>query len=1261
MKIKTRRFTIAVLCLLMAVACCGTVFKVTDFTTASGNDGSSYGLINKAITVPEYENGTEVTSPSGKPISLLSGGRFVATETGVYTVHYANGETGAIRVFAEAPEVQFDFSYALDKDYGIGKRLELPAASIGSAGEDWTIGYEVYTISVYQNGKQVQSMQSDNRVFTFSGAGEYEFRYGITDVFGISREAVLKSLAVDKIVLNYEEVPETLPFKKSYNFGDVQVLKNGVVGQTSIRIEKPDGSSEVLSGTTFTPMQYGQYTVIFSGSAGGETIEERRDFEVVVSLSGLFSVSAGILSVTDGVEFPSYAMKDHNGNTKSGVQFVTESSGASIEFNNIIDLNQFDHSDDLIRFQALDGNGFYKMSAIDIYLTDAHNSNNTVRINYQRSLNESNTPEGNRKFGPNVLVGYSGTTSLIGLGVPDESVEGFVYDASLGWVSAGTCISDGAFNGASKAEGSVLDFNLRFDLAEKQVWVESRDVTNLLHDPTCAVHEGCPRPDHHCPGDAGYHNVLESEYHSGRAWKDYKVKATNCGEVDEYGMRSHIVRDLDEDYKDNQINDSFQCVDRLWGGFTTGEVYMKIVLSGVSGHGGIIISEIAGIDLSETKIEDKTAPVISYAGGYEFFEEEETRPYGITGEVYPLPEFSVTDNISANCAAEIQVKDSSGADVAITDNSFIPQKAGIYEIIVRAEDESGNKTEKSVEISVKDTTAYTFENEPTSSVLQINEAWTVPEVSVIGMSGIAKADAVIRYGGKEISVKYNDETVLYLSEEGILEYSILWTDYLGRQTEKNYSISVKMHGIYVRIDGLMTTAEIGQSILIPDFEAIDATQEPYREMEKTIRITSTEGTVTLGENRTYVCPNTPQRIILEYLTDGEIYETRYINVVSVNYHLTEGKGNIVDYFYIPAGITAAANETSLLFSFSSDGTVDMPYPVVANGLIIEMNTTTASNMNYFDIVLTDFYNAKLSVFLRIEKTDEGNAVLSVNGQGEKYTLGALYGSSQASQNIISLLLDAENGNICNSSGIALAALTHYDNGTSFLGFTDGIVRVSFRTGGVNRIAELGLRQIGNQIFNASITQNDTDNNGGQGPQIAYDGKIESDRILPGTVISIPSARAYDVLYGGESEVRVTVTDPKGNTVLKNALANETRSLECTEYGYYRVTYSAANKFAPVVSEIYRIYVLDEVPAELNVNGSIAEEIGVGDKFVVPTAVATDRGENVDVYIFLVKDYYYKPISAGELTLDKAGNYSIVYIAYDAEGNATRKAFAFEVR
>lgn len=138
MKKKNRYIAVAVLCVVLAAAFCGTAFAA--FGAPAPREGSYYGLVNKSVTVPQYEEGVTVTSPSGKAVSLLSGGRFIATEEGIYTVRYSDGSAASVRVFATAPDVEFAFSYELAGDYGIGKRIVLPSAAIGSEGSGWSIG-----------------------------------------------------------------------------------------------------------------------------------------------------------------------------------------------------------------------------------------------------------------------------------------------------------------------------------------------------------------------------------------------------------------------------------------------------------------------------------------------------------------------------------------------------------------------------------------------------------------------------------------------------------------------------------------------------------------------------------------------------------------------------------------------------------------------------------------------------------------------------------------------------------------------------------------------------------------------------------------------------------------------------------------------------------------------------------------------------------------------------------------------------------------
>ena len=145
------------------------------------------------------------------------------------------------------------------------------------------------------------------------------------------------------------------------------------------------------------------------GTIQDNTLEYNKSFTVGLSASELFTREKGITSIKSNVDFPAYAKQ-----TGNGVEVRANSSGAVVRYNNIIDLNKLSATDDIIRFQALSGNGLSDIKEMDIKLIDANDPLNFVNVKF--------TAHEMFNFNAYVKVNYPGIVPL-GLGSPDYGNE----------------------------------------------------------------------------------------------------------------------------------------------------------------------------------------------------------------------------------------------------------------------------------------------------------------------------------------------------------------------------------------------------------------------------------------------------------------------------------------------------------------------------------------------------------------------------------------------------------------------------------------------------------------------------------------------------------------------------------------------------------------------------------------------------------------------------------------------------------------------
>ncbi len=1164
-----------------------------------------YVLVNQKVVVAQYdpdENNVTVTDNNGDKVSVAYNNdeaRFFPQNEGVYKIKYNDGFVTSVYVFAELPENTFILSDEFSTEYGVGKELVLPSAMITSE----AASYNEYDIIIELAGQQLKTISVKEGdaipLYKLTQKGQYTIKYSITDVFGNKDYEAYNFDCTDKAEMNFTPVPRYLEYGVKYDFGQPVAVKDGIEETATVSVFL-EGEPVKLQNNAFTPEIYGDYTGSFVATINGERIQHNFSFSVIISPAGLFSSNDSILSITAGVEYPAYAY-DRN---HTGVEIVAAASGASVEFKNPIKLDRINNGQDIIAFQAISKSGFQDIKQIQISLTDENDPTNYIKVNITAHI--TNIYDAYVK----AIINGIGAT---GIGSPDYGNEGFVYSDVYGDQS-GAMMTHGSFSGSRistnpSVNDKALDFNFRYYAKNNQIWMTARDM---------------------------------SRYDT----------------ADDDSIISHMVLDLDDE---SQVGSG-----KAFKGFSSDKVKIKITFTQLQGQSGIIVRSLGGYNLEGDVFDDTEAPELSFVsiddeanfGGDE-------APYAVVGKPYKLPQMLSEDFVDGKKIIEPKVyyTDSVESQLQQTSNGvFVPETAGNYELLFTALDSNNNETEKRISFVVyAESRSPVYYNEPDTSDRLLKSVFEIPDISISGVSGIPSTAKQLVYCGEDI-VLDSEVPNIYLSKLGEISFIQTWTDYIGQTFKKEYTIKVVVNGQFVSVDEAPKVMEVGQTITVPDFIALDGSfnqGEAGYELDKKIVVSDSRGDNVLGNDRQYTAPDTAQDITIKYYVNDETEpsETRTVKVIDIQ----DGGQEIVKYFRT-TGISIETTKDNVMFkALKEDNLVEMPYPVVAESMNIKL-MFPSDGADYLDVRFTDTVSPDLSLFLRFYKSSSSTIEVKVNGTGVSY-----YANFR--QNIIELIFDAKDKVLYDANGNKILNFKAYENGTQFLGFSEGIAYITFSMGGINNSAEFGLEALSNQIFNNSVTAYYR-NNGGSGPAIRYEHKMQSARVGINTKILISAAKGYDVLSSFPNAVTVTVTLSTGTknvTIYNNVSANETRELLLDEYGYYTITYKAVNKFSPQFTQYVTINVIDEVAPTMTVNGTIASEYKLNDTITLPTMTVEDNRpdytNNVTTkYIFVVRQMRRESLQEGQTyTFDETGSYQILYIAYDASYNKTIQKFDIIVK
>lgn len=705
-----------------------------------------------------------------------------------------------------------------------------------------------------------------------------------------------------------------------------------------------------------------------------------------------------------------------------------------------------------------------------------------------------------------------------------------------------------------------------------------------------------------------------------------------------------IVYDLDDDAFSGRVND--------WGGFTTGEVYLRIDFSGVTlKNSGIAISEIA--KTSFRKQVQTWSDDVNFLK-FDFSESIEKMPVGVTGEFYPFPVPVGHDIVIGNYDFSVQlIRDPSGIkeDItsAMTNGGFTPESAGMYRLRYSAIAPFGAQVVKEIDFEIAENAVPIEIEMAQPDQTELDKYYSLPEIIATGGSGTLDLNVKTFYNGTEVMP--NSAGKIFLNEPGEIVLNITVTDFLGTVAEKEFIIPVTQEEPLVRISGVPEAVAAGTTIVFPDFTAYDLTvdpEDPGYEMKRSI---SVNGTALDMENREYKVPEESGTLTVTYLAgEGDRQVKKEFSVFVISDPVAPQDYMIFDRSYI----TAETNSLETKFGAERDFDIVFPYPLVSDGLTINLDGSDAAD-GYIYVRLEDYENSSIAFTLTISDDGNKNSLITLNGKKSGRIPGKL-GSAQNGRFVFIVDSDCY---VKDSSGAKILLLDTCENGDVFTGFPSGIVRFSLGMAGVSSYTELGIVSVMGQTFNNFFIE-DGDLTG---PAVVFRGNSDFSEYSVNDTVIVPEAEAYDVFHP-DTSVTVTVRDPDGTIVYNKVNANTELSFNVEKYGYYSIIYEAYDGLFNKTEKRFNVFVKDEIAPEVSINGDVAREIKVGSDFSVPAVVASDNvSENPIIVCFIEKPDFSRDIveQGSKYVFTEAGSYNFVVYVRDDSYNIVRKSFAVEVK
>ena len=740
---------------------------------------------------------------------------------------------------------------------------------------------------------------------------------------------------------------------------------------------------------------------------------------------------------------------------------------------------------------------------------------------------------------------------------------------------------------------------------------------------------------------------------------DHASKQVFIGPRTNGDSRNYMVNDLDDPgkYKSD-----------AWEGFKGDEVVVTIKVGGLSKAEGILmIKSFAGFNFTNDII-DTQAPTISFD-----YDMNDRLPVAEVGTNFPIIPFTAKDALDKTVKTNVWVNhiNANGKKLTVANNgeSFFVEYAGTYEIIYRAEDYSGNRTEKRITITAQDKAPniYIGIEEPLVEMDVYDTAYVpyVEDVNIYGGSGTLKVERAVYSPSKKL-LTIKDK--LQLTELG--DYKVVYqaTDYYGNV---GYGV-VTIRSQEIAAPKFVTEPQFTE-VLLKGFNY---------DFPKALVVEAVDGQLKTLDCKTYV---NGELVNGSFKVDGSEVNVRYVAEGATGTAEWEKTFAVVDadegkykskYFYTADDLQLIDQKTDLEFAFNDNVNATFINALSTKEFTVSLTYEVAkANFAEMYITLTDAKDSNLSVtfnFFYAQATNKWSMQVGNDSMMLAYA---------ESKGILSFTYSASDYKVVDTSGEAIAVIKTYDNGEEFNGFSDWVY-FSIGFGGVGSDSSILLSKICNQSM--GYTKSSIDKAMDETKPIIVLDDVFLLRQALGSKANIPTAKAFDVL-GQISEFTVSIE--MNGFILVSGPADQPLDFTLDKAGSYTVTYIAIDTHGNKMWLPYMILVSDETAPTLTVENSLKSTYNVGDAVTIPTYSATDNGDNCYIQVMVVlpdsemRLLHY--VKNGEVTsllskehgiydsqfkandnafiTEKKGLYTLRVVAYDEYYNYTVKEYDFWVK
>lgn len=700
----------------------------------------------------------------------------------------------------------------------------------------------------------------------------------------------------------------------------------------------------------------------------------------------------------------------------------------------------------------------------------------------------------------------------------------------------------------------------------------------------------------------------------------------------------------------------------LFGGFTTGEVYLSIYTEECTGTSvDFQVAQIGKYEQTALEMENEYIDTQEPEIYIDTVLDTSQEIYAAKGEALTVLSAHAQD---INLVGGVTTRMFYGYDSAqpveipINNGQVIPENTGVYTIEYTATDTYGNPALETVSITVRDdiTNAVTITTEQAAELVAGLEC-VLPEFTITSINGETVETEIFAVfeGDEENMIPIDFETRSFLVEY-VGEYEIRFVC-RGALTETVYSYDiVSISEGVIRIDT--------SNAYLPKYFINNATYtlEPvttykydakFPELVDCSYYVIEDGAAERSIDYSEYTVQANSTVQFKYVYEDTSVLSEEISVVDVGFGSSL---NMENYFVGEAEKEIRAS--SILLTANSQNTealVDFVNIQSINAFSVSFRIPDgADNYEAFCISMTDVYDANNVCVLRFTSSSAGSMMLSVNGS-EPMDLGVSFVSTRYLS--VSYQHSTDRFEVVGSGSVACP-----------VDFTSDKVFLAFSFEGISGNAGVEINSIGSQRINQGTSDTVS-------PTIVYDDTERGERKF-GTVITIPVASVNDTLSPYlQKNFTISLISPGGyataedGTLLNGAPGNREYQVALEEYGNYRVEISYSDQSGNTATESYAIYVSDRTSPVITIandyNAQTLLSASRGQQITLADYSVTDNfGEQgLRSWVLVITPFNEMIITDGGETieLNRLGRWKICYYSIDSAGNGAMRYYQIEVK